>query len=82
MSPFQREGYAFQKIGTITNNKVTFSYAGDNYEIISQSPILGNGGKWHCWILFEPNYVPKKSRFSLGSGVFIQSGDIAGMFNL
>ena len=79
MSPFQREGYAFQKIGVITNNELAFSYGGENYKIISQSPILGLGGKWHCWILFEPDYVPKKEDGS-GSGVIVQSGTIDGMF--
>lgn len=82
MSPFSREGYPFQKIGTITNNELTFSYGGEDYKIISQSPILGRGGKWHCWILFEPNYV-QKDIFGTGSGsgVVVQSGDIKGMFD-
>lgn len=82
MSPFSREGYPFQKIGTITNNELTFSYGGEDYKIISQSPILGLGGKWHCWILFEPNYIPnKKDGFGSGSGVIVQSGNIEGMFD-
>lgn len=81
MSPFQRQGYAFQKIGVITNNELEFSYAGENYKITSKEPILGNGGKWHCWILFEPNYVPKVDTKD-PIDVITQAGTIEGLFQL
>lgn len=60
ISPFPREGYNLQKIGTIIDNKLFFSVNGDRYEIISESPILSNGGNWYAWILADPNY---KKRF-------------------
>lgn len=80
-SPFPREGYPFQKIATITNNELTFSYGGEDYKIISNLPILGRGGKWHCWIIFQPNHIQKDIFGNgLASGVIMQSGDIKWIF--
>lgn len=79
-SPFPREGYAFQKIGEITNNKLSFLYNGEEYTITANSPILGNGGKWHCWVLAQPDFVPK-GEFSSKNDVSMQSGSVEGFFN-
>ncbi len=51
-------GYDFQKIGELENNKLSFSYGGDNYEWISQEPILSHRGKWHLWVLHDSAYQP------------------------
>lgn len=78
-SPFQRVGYDFKKIGTITNNRLMFSFGTDKYEIVSDSAILGDGGKWNIWVRFEPNYVPSKENTLSGDNVLIQSGSIDGI---
>jgi len=79
ISPFRREGYKFQKVGTIVNNKLTFSYEDAKFEIVSESPILGEGGKWRVWILFEKDWFPT-NKFSDRSEVLTQSGSIEGFF--
>ncbi len=79
-SPFQRKGYDFKKIGTIINNKLVFSVQGDEYEIISESPMLGEGGKWHVWVKLEPDYVPPKGNPFPGNRVIVQSGSIERIF--
>lgn len=48
--------FNFQKIGTITDNKITFNYNGESYEFINKSPVLGSDGKWNLWVMFDPNY--------------------------
>lgn len=56
MSPFPRQGFDLQKIGVIEDNKISFTFNGDNYKFVSTSPILGTGGKWNLWVLHDPNY--------------------------
>jgi hypothetical protein len=56
MSPFPRKGFNFQKIGIIENNKVSFTFNGDSYKFVSASPVLGLGGKWNLWILYDADY--------------------------
>jgi hypothetical protein len=59
LSPFPRAGFDFQKTGIIDDNKISFTVNGDNYEILSATPIMCFGGKWNLWVLYEPNYRPK-----------------------
>jgi hypothetical protein len=52
------EGYDFQKIGRIENNKISFSLGGDTYEWTSSAPVVGtSGGNWNLWVLHDPGYV-------------------------
>lgn len=53
LSPFPQKGYDFQKIGVIIDNKLTFTFNGDKYEIVSKAPILGDGGTWNVWVLHD-----------------------------
>lgn len=53
LSPFPQKGYDFQKIGIITDNKLTFTFNGDKYEIFSKSTILGDGGTWNVWVMHD-----------------------------
>lgn len=62
MSPFPRKGFDFQKIGTVENNKISFTFNGDNYKFVSTSPVLGSGGKWNVWVLHDSEY---RSTFQL-----------------
>jgi hypothetical protein len=50
-------GYDFQKIGTIENNRIKFKLNGDTYEWISNTPVLGAGGNWNLYVLFDPGYI-------------------------
>lgn len=53
-----REGYQFQKVGIIENNRIEFNINGDRYEWISNSPVLPGGGTWNLWVLHDPKYTP------------------------
>lgn len=62
LSPVPREGFNFQKIGVIDNNKISFEMNGDKYEINSITPIMYHGGKWNLWVLYEPDYRPNSEK--------------------
>ena len=53
-----REGYEFQKVGVITDNRIEFTLAGRHYEWLSSAPILPTGGIWNLWVLHDPRYLP------------------------
>ena len=53
-----REGYGFQKVGYIENNRIEFTLRGDRYEWISNVPVLPGGGTWSLWVLHDPRYTP------------------------
>ncbi len=54
-----REGYDFQKAGTIQGNKISFSIDGNQYEWISASPVISSqNDNWNLWVLHEPEFVP------------------------
>jgi len=53
-----REGYQFQKVGIIENNRIEFTIKGDRYEWISNAPLLPGGGTWNLWVLYDPKYTP------------------------
>ncbi len=65
-------GYDFQKIGTILDNKIMFNYNGESYQFTNKSPVLGSGGKWNLWVMFDPNCkspykLSPESPYSFGS---------------
>jgi hypothetical protein len=53
-----RDGYQFQKVGVINENRIAFTVKGKHYEWLSGSPILPSGGNWNIWVLHDPKYVP------------------------
>jgi hypothetical protein len=53
-----REGYEFQKIAVLDENKIEFTVDGERYEWLSAEPILPSGGSWYLWVLHDPNYTP------------------------
>jgi hypothetical protein len=53
-----REGYQFQKVGIIEDNRIEFTVSGNHYEWLSSAPILPGGGIWNVWVLHDPNYTP------------------------
>jgi len=54
------EGYDFQKIGVIDDNRISFAYGSDKYEWVSGLPIINGRGKWNLWVLHDPNFEPSK----------------------
>ena len=54
-----REGYDFHKIALVESNNMTFTVSGDKYLWSSTSPIIGQGGTWNVWVLFDPDYRPE-----------------------
>jgi hypothetical protein len=54
-----RDGYNFQKTGTIQGNKINFTFGGNQYDWVSSSPILPTGSRpWNLWVLHDPEYRP------------------------
>lgn len=53
-----REGYDFEKIGVLDENKIAFTIDGERYEWISGTSILPSGGTWNLWVLRDTNYTP------------------------
>lgn len=53
-----RDGYKFEKIAVLDENKIAFTANGERYEWSSETPILPNGGTWNLWVLHDPNYTP------------------------
>lgn len=80
ISPFPREGYNLQKIGTIIDNKLTFTIGTEKYEIISKSPILGDGGNWNAWIFHDPNYQKRYDNPKYADSIEIGAGSLKFFF--
>jgi hypothetical protein len=87
-----REGYEFQKVGIIEDNRIEFTVSGSRFEWLSSSPILPGGGIWNLWVLHDPNYTPifgsepppanKKDVFEkLGAAVAAANEDAARLRN-
>lgn len=58
LSLVPREGYEFQKVGIIEDNRIEFTVNDNHYEWLSSSPILQGGGTWNLWVLHDPRYTP------------------------
>ena len=52
------EGYDFQKIAVLDENKIAFTIDGEHYEWVSGTSILPSGGTWNLWVLRDRNYTP------------------------
>jgi hypothetical protein len=53
-----RPDYAFEKVGTVSGNKIEFSIRGDHFAWLSSAPILREEGTWNLWVLSDPKYLP------------------------
>ena len=53
-----REGYQFEKIAVLDENKIEFTANGEHYEWLSSASILPNGGSWYLWVLHDTGYTP------------------------
>src|SRR5690349_14105766 len=53
-----REGYDFQKIAVVDENKIAFTIDGEHYEWVSSTSILPSGGTWNLWVLRDTKYTP------------------------
>ncbi|MEO6590657.1 MAG: hypothetical protein ABIP06_15280 [Pyrinomonadaceae bacterium] len=53
--------FNFQKAGIVSDDKILFEYNGEKYEIVNKSAVLGSGGKWNLWVMFDENYKPTDS---------------------
>jgi hypothetical protein len=59
LSLVPRAGYDFRKIGLIEGNRASFDFRGEHFEWVSSTPLVGSGGDWFAWVLFDPNYTPE-----------------------
>jgi hypothetical protein len=57
-----RDGYEFQKVGVIKDNRIEFVGKGKHYEWLSSAPIIPGGGTWNLWVLHDPTYLPFGTR--------------------
>jgi hypothetical protein len=53
-----REGYDFEKVAVLDEDRIEFTVNGERYEWLSSAPILPNGGSWYLWVLHDPSYTP------------------------
>ena len=53
-----REGYDFEKIAVLDENKITFTIDRERYEWVSGTSILPSGGAWNLWVLRDTKYTP------------------------
>jgi len=53
-----REGYEFQKVAVLDENRIVFTLNNEQYEWLSAAAILPNGGTWNLWVLHDTNYTP------------------------
>jgi len=53
-----RDGYSFEKVGVLDDNRIEFVVDGKRYEWVSGFPILPNGGTWNLWVLRDTQYTP------------------------
>ena len=53
-----RDGYSFEKVGVLDDNRIEFVLDGQRYELVSGVPILPNGGTWNLWLLRDTQYTP------------------------
>jgi len=58
-----REGYAFQKIGMLDDNRIEFEINGEFYEWTSGDSILSTGGVWNLWVFRHEIVVRHSSPF-------------------
>ncbi len=64
LSAVEQSSPNFQKIGLIDDKTITFNYEGVNYKFVSNNPVLGSGGKWNLWVMFDQNYKPTNTKSS------------------
>jgi hypothetical protein len=53
-----REGYDFQKVAMLDENRIVFSLDNERYEWTSSASILPSGGTWNLWVLHDSDYTP------------------------
>ena len=53
-----RSDYQFEKVGTVSANRIEFTMHGDRYQWLSSSPIMHEEGTWNLWVLSDPKYMP------------------------
>ena len=53
-----RDGYDFEKIAVLNENKIEFTVNGERYEWASSASILPHGGTWNLWVLHDTDYTP------------------------
>jgi len=53
-----REGYDFEKIAVLDENRIAFTIDDEHYEWVSSDSILPSGGTWNLWVLRDANYTP------------------------
>jgi len=68
-------GYDFKKVGVIENNKIKFTLNGENYEWISNTPVIGQGGNWNLYVLYDPSYVPDPFLLGVNNAAKVETRD-------
>lgn len=57
-------GYEFRKSAMINDNKISFDDGKDRFVWTSSAPVIGSGGTWNLWMLYDPDYVPLSDSYS------------------
>ena len=74
-SVMSHPGYDFKKIGVIENNKIKFTLNGESYEWISNTPVVGQGGNWNLYVLYDPSYVPDPFLLGVNNRANVETRD-------
>lgn len=51
--------YSSQRLGYVNGNKLSFSFEADNYECVTDAPILPRVENAEVWVIHDPDYQPK-----------------------
>lgn len=57
-------GYEFRKTAMIKENRISFEDGKDRFEWISSAPIIGSGGAWNLWVLYDPGDIPLSDSYT------------------
>ncbi|HEX8845176.1 MAG TPA: hypothetical protein VF791_11060 [Pyrinomonadaceae bacterium] len=51
-------GYDFKQVGTVERNKIKFTLDGEQFEWVSNTPVVSAAGNWNLYVLYDKAYVP------------------------
>ena len=76
-----QNAFDFKKNGTILDNRISFEYNGEKYEIVNKSPVLGSSGKWNLWMMFDESYNPSSENYSNAEYIFGAADEVKSLFD-
>ncbi|MBC8030626.1 MAG: hypothetical protein H7Z16_10985 [Pyrinomonadaceae bacterium] len=70
------EDGGFVKAAYVTGQQISFSHGGDQYEVVTNQPIVHASGIYNLWMLFDPTFSsPTPNLFRQGDGFSVGAAD-------